>query len=312
MTIPALTLFFRKCTAPYIQALCIFLFALPGLACHSRGSSTEPASTAPVKNPAIPYDLEAPSLQIFLSNDDLREISGLSPSNEPGQFLAIADERGEVFFVDAANGGRITRRVPFRDKGDFEGIEQVGNAIYALKSDGKVFEITHWMGDTIPVVKEYETALRKSDDLEGLGYDARQQALLLACKGNPENDSLRGIFAFDLKIKTLREKPLYTIDPKAIDQMVPRNEKEVEKGHSFSPSGVAVHPISGEIYVISSALKRLAVLDPASGALKAVVRLDKKILPQPEGISFDPQGNLYLSSEGKKGEGMLLRFDLKK
>jgi uncharacterized protein YjiK len=45
--------------------------------------------------------------------------------------------------------------------------------------------------------------------------------------------------------------------------------------------------------------------------VKFAQRLDKKILPQPEGISFDPKGNLLLSSEGKQGGGLILKFDFK-
>jgi len=66
------------------------------------------------------------------------------------------------------------------------------------------------------------------------------------------------------------------------------------------------------VYVLSSALKRLVVLNYNDGTIRYAVRLDKKILPQPEGISFDQEGNLYLSSEGKKGEGQVLRFDVQK
>ena len=45
-------------------------------------------------------------------------------------------------------------------------------------------------------------------------------------------------------------------------------------------------------------------------AFKAVQFIDKELMPQPEGICFSPEGKLYISSEGKKGEpGNLFEFD---
>lgn len=256
---------------------------------------------------SIPYRLNTPSVVINLVSEELQEISGLSPTDVPGVFCAIADEKGEILFVDGNGGGAILQRVLFRDKGDFEGVEKVGRCLYAVKSNGDVFEIDHWQKQERPKVSEYETALNKEDDVEGLGYDARKHALLIACKGNPDSAYLRKIYAFDLKSKQLSAQPVFTIDPVAVNALAGFGPED--KPHFFSPSGIAVHPLTGDVYVLSSALKRLVVLDYSTGKIRYAVRLDKKILPQPEGISFDPAGHLYLSSEGKKGEGLLLRFD---
>jgi uncharacterized protein YjiK len=271
---------------------------------------TQKTVHAPVtETSGIPYDLQNPSLTINLVSEALQEISGISPTRNPGEYIAIADERGEVFFIDGAGGGAVSRKVLFREKGDFEDLYMVGNTIWAIKSDGKLFEITNW-DKAAPSVEEYGTHLKKSDDVEGLTYDASRNALLLACKGDPDSSYARNIFAFNLKTKTLSASPTYAIDPLVVNQLVPYNEKE--KHDYFSPSGLAIHPKTGDVYVISSALKRLVVLDKTSGKIVSATRLDKKLLPQPEGIAFDRDGNLHLSSEGKKGEGLLLKFDYKK
>ena len=254
----------------------------------------------------LPYDLQNPSLTILFDNDDLKEISGIGPTAVTGQYLAIADERGEFFFVDAANGGAITLRVLFREKGDFEGAEMVENTLWALKSDGKLFAVSDWNNNP-PTVAEYPTPIEKKDDAEGLGYDAGRQALLIACKGDPDSAYLRPVFAFNLKTKLLDANPIYTIDPKEVNTLVPYNE--TEKHDFFSPSGVAVHPLTGDVFVVSAALKRLVVLEKNSGKIRYANRLDKTLLPQPEGIAFDKQGNLYISSEGKKGAGILMKFN---
>jgi uncharacterized protein YjiK len=255
----------------------------------------------------LPYDLQNPSFIINLVSEELKEISGLSPTDSAGIYLAIADEKGEIFFIDGAGGGAILRTVLFREKGDFEGVEMVGKCLYAVKSDGDIFEIGCWDGD-VPNIVEYKTPLKKSDDVEGLCYDEKRFALLFACKQNPDSAGLRRIFAFNLKTKQLSDKPVYSIDPEAVNRMVPLDG---DKNRYFSPSGIAIHPKTGDVYVISSTQKRIVVLDYKTGAVRYAARLDKKLLPQPEGIAFDAAGNLYLSSEGKKGEGLVFKFDYK-
>lgn len=257
----------------------------------------------------LPYDLNNPSFIINLVSEDLKEISGLSPADSTGVYLAVADEVGEIFFIDGNGGGTILRKVFFRDKGDFEGVEMVGKCLYAAKSNGNIFEIGCWKDD-VPKIVEYKSPLQKEDDVEGLCYDAKRNALLLACKQNPDSAGLRRIFAFDLNTKKLSDKPVYTIDPEEVNRLVPLDDDD-KKRRFISPSGIAVHPKTNDVYVISSALKRLVVLDYKTGALRYAVRLNKKLLPQPEGIAFDPDGSLHLSSEGKKGEGLVFKFDYK-
>lgn len=274
--------------------------------CNSQQSEAGPRPGIIIGTDTIPYDLQNPALIINLVSEELKEISGLSPTDVPGIYLAIADERGEVFFVDGNGGGAVKRRVLFRDKGDFEGVEMVGKTIWASKSDGDLFEIKDWEKET-PEVSEFKTPLKKTDDVEGLAYDPDRKSLLLACKGNPDSAYTRKIYAFNLANKTLDALPVYSIDPLEVNQWVPYTAKE--KHDFFSPSGLAVHPITRDVFVISTSLKRLVVLDYQSGKIKYAQRLDKKLLPQPEGISFDPMGNMLFSSEGKQGEGQLLKFN---
>lgn len=256
------------------------------------------------------YDLENPSLTINLVNESLQEISGISPTDKKNIYLAIADERGEVFFIDVERGGVIVNQVLFKDKGDFEGVEMADGKLWAVKSDGKIFEISQWSDKASVQATEYPTHLKKDNDVEGLGYDPGRKALLLACKGNPDSAYLRHVYAFDLIQKQLSAQPVYSIDPNEVNRLVPYSESE--KHDYFSPSGIAVHPVSKDVYVVSSALKRLVILDGKTGSIVYAQRIDKKMLPQPEGIAFDSDGNLHLSSEGKKGEGLMLQFNYRK
>lgn len=295
-------------------SICILLYLTASGAPGCRPAS-EPEKNAPSQadrrtgGPEKPvYDLSKPNLTISLESPALLEISGLSPGSQSGELLAIADESGEVFFLNAADGS-IRRRIPFRDRGDFEGIELVNGVIYALKSNGEIFEIKNWEKEPIQTIS-YKTPLQKTNDLEGLAFDPAKNALLLACKEDPEQFGPRNVFAFSLETKQLAEMPVYTINPATIDSLLPPGPED--KNHAFSPSAIAVHPLRKETYLLSTALKRMVVLDATNGKVLQVYRIDKKLIPQPEGMAFDAQGNLYISSEGKNGPGMLYRFDYQK
>ncbi len=252
----------------------------------------------------FPYLINAPDTILSLSYAELREISGLSATYDKKVLCAIADERGEVFFLNAYTGS-IIRRIFFREKGDFEGLEMVDNRLYALRSNGQIYEIEYRKRQK-PRISCYETFLTKNDDVEGLGYDRQRHALLMACKGNPDSAYERRVYAFDLSSKHVSDTPVYRINPHIVNEWAPYADDE--KRNYFSPSGIAIHPDSGDVYIISTALKRLIVLDYATGRLRYVTRLDRKIMPQPEGIAFDSEGRLFIASEGKKGDGLLLRF----
>jgi len=52
----------------------------------------------------------------------------------------------------------------------------------------------------------------------------------------------------------------------------------------------------------------LIILNP-KGEIEDLIPLDPKIFRQPEGICFSPNGDLYISSEGKGKSGYILKFD---
>ncbi|MGB3800507.1 MAG: hypothetical protein WA952_11895, partial [Lewinella sp.] len=104
----------------------------------------------------------------------------------------------------------------------------------------------------------------------------------------------RYIFSFDLATSRLDEEPAYTF---------PRYNK-------FSPSGLAIHPLSGNLYLTSSVGKQLGVISP-QGKVELLVNLPRKFFPQPEGICFTADGTMYISSEARDGKpGRIYRLPL--
>lgn len=246
---------------------------------------------------------------------ELKEISALSLSADGGRLLAVNDEQGKVFFLDKQSG-RILEELPFGQPGDYEGVEMVNHYIYIARSDGVIYEMAY-TGKANPVVKSHYTALNAEYDVEGLAYDRANHRLLLSCKGiagrGPEFEDKRAVYAFNLDSMQLSEQPAYLLSedmPVAEEAIREAWWPDVLAGQ-FAPSGIAVHPITGHIYILSSKGKARAVLVMSSaGELLSIRELDKDPFNQPEGICFEPDGTMYISTEakGKRGRGRVFRF----
>ncbi|MEY3051549.1 MAG: hypothetical protein RLY31_1334 [Bacteroidota bacterium] len=270
----------------------------------------------------MPYDLSSPSVVLTLS-DSLQEISGLAMGPTGEWLAAVNDEEGIIFLLSPVTG-QILRQIPFADKGDFEGIEITGADAWVVKSSGTLYQVARFLSEDRTVTR-YKTGLRKSNDVEGLCFDVDRQGLLLSCKGwgadGPDSLLRKSVFCFDLDVAMLWEEPVLSVVQSDMDRLRGRAEPDFAKAGGplapelsepepidFHPSGIAIHPVSGDRYILSSQGKRLVVSD-RSGNLLAMVKLDKKILPQPEGICFAADGTLYIASEGKKGNALLCQFD---
>jgi uncharacterized protein YjiK len=268
------------------------------------------------------YELNRPDEKYELPGE-LREISGLSYYKD-FQLICVQDEEGIIYKFDLSEN-KILDAYKFEKDGDYEGIEIFENTAYVLKSDGTLIQVMDFENEEIEVQK-IETKLTKKNDSEGLGYDPLTNSLLIACKGDPScNDNnyrfSRAIYAFDLKEMKLSIFPVYLIDLDKVKDIMKYNKVSrfsikilyfiyPSKGDvSFQPSGIAVHPLSGNIYILGSVGKSLLVVDP-KGALLTINKLDPKIFLQPEGICFSQEGTMYISSEGVDGNGYILEFNL--
>lgn len=273
---------------------------------------------SPPVNPNFHYQLDKPAETFFLPQS-LHEISGLGISPD-GQFLAaIEDETGTLYFIDK-NSGKIIREMPFGKTGDYEGVEFAGGDVFVVKSNGSLYQIIK-PGDPEQEVVKHDSPFGKSYDVEGLAYDPAQNRLLLACKGDSGIPNARAFFPFYLDSMRYDTVPAFVITRDSIAAFLQANaaldrwEKLTELFNpeepelAFSPSALAIHPLTGEMYILSSVGKLLIVFDPATGAVRHIQKLKKQVLPQPEGICFDQDGTLYISSEGKEGAGRILRFD---
>jgi uncharacterized protein YjiK len=265
----------------------------------------------------FPYQLDQPSATYSLPNK-LTEISGLSLSSDGQYLLAVNDEQGKVFYLNK-NTGEVVKEEEFGGPGDYEGIEAIGDMIYVVKSNGDIEAIKKPGGEG---PETYKTDLKPANDVEGLGYDAEKNYLLLACKGKAGNGDefkhQRAVYAFDLNKAELLQAPLYLIGRDEIKKWATGDGKStVEKlaeffdpgqaDDAFAPSAIAVHPLTKEVYLLSSVGKLLVVLG-TDGKILQIAALDPALHKQPEGLCFDTDGTLFISNEGKGGKGKVYRF----
>ena len=81
----------------------------------------------------------------------------------------------------------------------------------------------------------------------------------------------------------------------------------------FYPSAIGVHPVTHDIYIISTKDTKCIAQFSHDGKLKAFDYLENDMLPQPEGICFDANGDMYISTEARHGKpAFIYKFTMKK
>jgi len=252
------------------------------------------------------YDLKKP-LDKWNLPPELKEISGQTWIDK-NHLLAIEDMNPKLYLLRLDEDIVVEKTVLFNaapdKKFDIEDVCKVGNTVYALWSHGSVYKIDNW--ETKPVSKEFSTELSKRNNTEGLCYDPVSKNLLIACKDESDVEdakkSTRSVFEFDLKTNKLKPEPFLLIRKKDF-------QKFADGKLAFYPSAIAVHPITHDIYILSTKDTKCMARYSYAGELKSLQFIDKSLMPQPEGICFEPDGTLYISTEGRHGDqAAILKF----
>jgi len=268
------------------------------------------ASDSSSKNTAgnFKYDVTKPNHSWRLP-DQLVEVSG-NTWVDADHLILIEDLNPNLYYIKLDDKtATLEKTIPFvetdKDKVDIEDVSYVDNTVYALWSHGVLFKITDWQGT--PKVDEIKTGLTKENNTEGLCYDPVSKQLLIACKddaGIPDDKkSAKAVYQFDMNKQQLITPPFMVIHKKDFETLA--GDKI-----SFNPSAIAVHPVTHDIYILTTRDNKGMAVFSHDGVLKSYQTIDKDLMQQPEGICFSPDGKLYISSEGKKGEpGNLFEFD---
>ncbi len=266
------------------------------------------------ENP-LPYNFDYHS-DLFILDRSLTEISGLTYLVNEDELLAINDELGHFYHLEASSG-RITNDRKFSKRGDFEGLAVDGFKVYIAKHNGHIYSYDLISSE----VDDFKTGLHSRNDVEGLCIHKESNHLLLACKGQglqkSKSKSVKEIYAYSLSENRLIEKPFLSIKDKILVEWVKENHKHLSKKKrkklearvkDFSPSGIAIHPKTKEVFIVSARGSSLVVMN-STGDLVSLVFLNEKTIPQPEGICFDADGNLFISTEGHGFSGKIFKYN---
>ncbi|MCC9135978.1 SdiA-regulated domain-containing protein [Pontibacter silvestris] len=248
-------------------------------------------------------DKEATETQWELPTE-LREVSSIAMLQ--GEIIAcVQDEEGAVYLYNLKTKA-VDRKIEFAGPGDYEGISVVGNTAYVLRSDGAIYEIANFKSDSRKVTL-HKSNLADTQDTEGLAYDKANNRLLIACKGFDKSlGDNKAIYAFSLADKKMTAQPVVKISL-AQEQLTAKSKKG-NKYAFLQPSSIEKHPVTGEIYLLD-AENHLILIINEQGQVHKLANLDKKQLPQPEGLTFSNKGEMYIASEGsKKGKGVIIKY----
>lgn len=248
-----------------------------------------------------PYDLNFPN-RIYTLPDYLEEVSGLTYF-DTDQVAMHNDEKGRVYVFDL-NKRIVVQRIRFDGDGDYEGIERINDFIYMVKSNGNLYRFNV---NVEGVVEKIDSPFDSKNNVEGLGYNSKTNHLLIALKDDGDTPGVKvagkAIYGYDLLKNEFEKLPLFSVSHKDL-------ERVLGKDYKFHPSAVAVHPITNEVYVLS-AHKRALMVFGTDGKPKNLTDLKRSLFPQPEGITFSPNGDLYISNEMEDEGGTLLWFKMK-
>ena len=307
----------------FLKTLLVFSFALLGCKANNSAADKKPVIVRlPDRISAIStsekttvngftYDLKKPDHSWKLP-EGLQEVSG-NTWVDKDHLILIEDLDPLLYLIkfDDKNA-TIEKKIEFQKNGkgkfDIEDVTINDGVVYALWSHGILFKISDWNSNH-PSVEKWPTSLSKDNNTEGVCYDPVTNNLLIACKddsGIPgEKKSTKAVYQFSMQSKMLFRKPFLVIHKDDFEKLAG------DKLH-FNPSAIAVHPVTHDIYLLSTKDNKCMAIYDRNGKLIGFQKIDDDMMPQPEGICFSPDGKLFISSEGKKHEnGRLFEFDPK-
>jgi uncharacterized protein YjiK len=251
------------------------------------------------------YDFSGDYSKTITLPKKLNEISGLAITDD-NRLFAHNDEVGTIYEVDISTWKILNEFYLGKKKikKDFEGIAIVKDSLFMITSSGVIYKFSFQDDEKNVDYKTFKTFLSAKYNVEGLCYDNTTNSLLLTCK-DYAGKNLKGykaIYSFDLARYKLLEEPRFLIN---LDSL--KNKYNIG---NFSPTGIEIHPNSGNLFVLSSHEKAIVEIS-STGELLNAVKLKSKYHHQPEGISFLSDLSLLISDEGKGEKAKVTLITLK-
>ncbi|WP_129715626.1 SdiA-regulated domain-containing protein [Pedobacter sp. SYP-B3415] len=272
----------------------VYLLSFGVTACREKETFTSPAG----------YDLNKP--EKFVMPESLLEISGIC--FRPGQsdtIYSIQDEEGRLFRQQW--GVKAQKNSRFAGDGDYEDVTFLNEHFFILKSNGQIYSLPA-SATAVPDGEEarIHKKLVPKGEYEGLYADQHEKRLYMLCK-NCKGSQAGSAGGYVLTPNAAADSITVT-GQFSVTGVQTGASKKKKKPEPFRPSALARHPVTGDWFILSS-FNKLIVVAGADWKAKSQFALDGSVFNQPEGIAFDPSGNLYISNEGAEIEaGNILKF----
>lgn len=277
----------------YTLFLFLFIFS-----CQSKtGNSPEKFS--------LPKGYSISNVKKIILNQDLDEVSGLSWYQK--SMYAIEDESSIIFLLDPENG-KILKKQKFEKNKDIEDLLIRNDTAWVLRSNGNIYRVANFFTDSSStLITDFPRKERR--DFEAIAAQPNEPILYIFCKvckwdESPEKAS---VFRFSIESMEFDTEPYQIIHQSQLKELLPKKWMEVK----MQPSAAAFHPLTDELYLISSTGKWLMTLDSELKP-RSFHRLNPSLFKQPEGLTFNDSGNLYISNEAANGAANWLLFPYQK
>jgi hypothetical protein len=235
---------------------------------------------------------------VYVLKKRLLEVSGIAYLGGDSM-AAINDERGELFLLDLKTNE--SQRYKFKGKDDYEDLVKTDSFYYVLESDGDLHEIGFPPAVTDTSFDFPEDG--KKIEFESLVWYKKLNKLVLITKDQRDEDRIVSIdaYSFDLSTKRFDTTFFFKLPVKDVFTKLENYSSECK------PSGASIHPITNKLFIIASVGKVLLECSP-EGRLEKIYKLNPSQFPQPEGITFADNGDMYISNEGLEGKATILKF----
>ncbi len=236
--------------------------------------------------------------------DALDEVSGIAWLGKD-RIACVQDEDGIIFIYNLQTS-QIENEIEFGGGGDYEGIAVIKDDAYVLRSDGVIFEVLNFESADPQVNRKVTKAnALPGINFEGLCADPVNNRLLLAVKERKDSQHEKEIYAFDLDKKDSGEKPEFKIS--LSNPLFDRVDGKLK--NKFSPGALNIHPHSGELFILDGTRPKLLIVEK-EGTLKELFIFSSKDFANPEGLTFNSEGDMFISNEAGEGPANILRVSL--
>jgi uncharacterized protein YjiK len=254
--------------------------------------------------PKSPKGYVMPRPKKIILDKKLNETSGLFHLQNENAMITVADNKQKIYRITQDGKVNDYFEQDFGPEEDYEDVVQVDSSVYVLISNGTIVEVRP--SDSGLHTATYPFWSTGKDDFETLYYDPASNGLIIMCKNceSERGKNIRTAYRFDLSGKQFEKAPFYTISSKEVKNSLKDGKVD------FEPSAAAIHPLENRLYILASAGNLLVVTD-LKGAVQQVFRLNPTLYPQAEGITFAPNGDMYVTNEAKLGKPTLLYIPYK-